>query len=618
MSGVRTLPTSTSGGNWYALSILTTSVKKDEARSVSLAPRSISESRVSGREGGVHRLSVRSTELNPGDPSPAAEAVFTFHTERRPAGNEQWRPARQLVVHLDQGEHSLPSQIAWRGRDGSEAAIGFQPTMRSFYGHHRTAGGALAEYRGTLERSSLPGADTHTHEPIPNRFRTEESQGRADSWRASGELRLLVDDGGAPVERVTWRDQAGNAASVALHADTSEASGSREVTALIRQIRASGEHRVAGEIARNLVERSPDKWLADFPGRAWLEFTLRRAVVVRHYVLTSANDAQDRDPRNWTLSGSNDGRHWTTFDSRAGEFFPARHLARGFSTGVGDGATGYIHYRLEITGNAGSPHVQLAAIQLFEAVTAPAVTGFLGYYQRANAEPIGYRGTSPSSPWQPTGPTTGGTPMTETVPPGTVAAVPGRSPITVAPVASYRLSSVEQWRPYLAKYSAHLLRTVDRDELRDVSEGQRASGWLGFQGASEQQITALEARLGTRLPPSYRSFLATSDGWRHLGPFMAQMRTTETVDWCEKAEPFLWDTITDYAEEEPDGPQKMERGLLISLEGDAQFWLLDPEDVSEDGEWAAYTWSSWYPGWGDRHESFAALVAAERVSFEDL
>jgi hypothetical protein len=62
----------------------------------------------------------------------------------------------------------------------------------------------------------------------------------------------------------------------------------------------------------------------------------------------------------------------------------------------------------------------------------------------------------------------------------------------------------------------------------------------------------------------------------------------------------------------------MERGLLISLAGDAQYWLLDPGDVSEDGEWAAYTWSSWYPGWGERHESFAALVAAERASFEKL
>ncbi|MDT4994252.1 MAG: hypothetical protein QOH97_4144 [Actinoplanes sp.] len=134
-----------------------------------------------------------------------------------------------------------------------------------------------------------------------------------------------MDHGGAPVERVSWRDPAGNAGSVVLQADASVPSGAREVTALIHQVRVSDEHRAAGEIAWNLVDRSRDKWLADFTGQAWLEFTLRRAVVVRHYVLTSANDAHDRDPRNWTLSGSQDGRHWTTFDSRAGEFFPTRH-----------------------------------------------------------------------------------------------------------------------------------------------------------------------------------------------------------------------------------------------------------------------------------------------------
>jgi hypothetical protein len=294
--------------------------------------------------------------------------------------------ARRLVVHLDRGERARPSQLAWRERDGPEAAIGFHPTMRSFHGHHRTA---LAEYRGTLERRSLlPGADAHTHEPLPHRFRAEESRGRASSWHASGELSLLVDGGGAPVERVTWRDQADNAGSVVLPADTSRAGGAREVTALIRQVQASDEHRAAGEIAWNLVERSRDKRPADFSGRAWPEFTLWRPAVVRHYVLTSANHAQDRDPRNWTLSGSHDGRHWTAFESRTGEFFPARHLARGFSTGVGDGATGYGHYRLEITGNAGSPQVQLAAIQLFEAVAAPAITGFLGYYQRAAFGPV--------------------------------------------------------------------------------------------------------------------------------------------------------------------------------------------------------------------------------------
>jgi pimeloyl-ACP methyl ester carboxylesterase len=62
----------------------------------------------------------------------------------------------------------------------------------------------------------------------------------------------------------------------------------------------------------------------------------------------------------------------------------------------------------------------------------------------------------------------------------------------------------------------------------------------------------------------------------------------------------------------------VDRALLVSGDGDAQYWLLDPGDVSADGEWAAYVWASWYPGLGDRYDSFAALVDAERASFEDL
>ena len=61
----------------------------------------------------------------------------------------------------------------------------------------------------------------------------------------------------------------------------------------------------------------------------------------------------------------------------------------------------------------------------------------------------------------------------------------------------------------------------------------------------------------------------------------------------------------------------MERALLISKEGDAQHWFLDSSDVSPDGEWAAYTWSSW--GFlSERFPSFAALVADERESMEQL
>ncbi len=182
------------------------------------------------------------------------------------------------------------------------------------------------------------------------------------------------------------------------------------------------------------------------------------------------------------------------------------------------------------------------------------------------------------------------------------------------------LRTVEQWRAYLADYSADVLRVAARD-LSGVSDEQRAAGWLGFEGASEEQLVELEQRLGTRLPSGYRAFLGASDGWLHLSSFMWEMGTTSTVVWQTESDAGLdcfGDDEDDDDEELSEENAMLERALLISGQGDAQYWLLDPGDVSEDGEWAAYIWASWYPGLGKRHASFAELVRVQRATFERL
>ncbi|MFH9072604.1 SMI1/KNR4 family protein [Streptomyces alboflavus] len=178
-----------------------------------------------------------------------------------------------------------------------------------------------------------------------------------------------------------------------------------------------------------------------------------------------------------------------------------------------------------------------------------------------------------------------------------------------------RWDSVAYWRGYLASYSADLLRANEIDASREISDEQRAAGWLGQAGATEEQLVAAEERLGARLPPSYRAFLAASNGFSHLGPFMYEMRTTGTVGWLREADPSTWAIIRQGGPEEA---AYMDRVLLISGFGDAQFWLLDPGDVSPAGEWAANIWASWYPGLRERRHSFADLVADERRSFERL
>ncbi|QKW37503.1 SMI1/KNR4 family protein [Actinomadura sp. NAK00032] len=176
--------------------------------------------------------------------------------------------------------------------------------------------------------------------------------------------------------------------------------------------------------------------------------------------------------------------------------------------------------------------------------------------------------------------------------------------------------TVDQWRRYLAEYSAEVLRVALEDDLHEVGDLQRSAGWLGFDGADEGRLAALEQRLGIRLPQSYRSFLAASDRWLNLGPFMWTMRTSGEVGWLRDADADLWEVLRENAT--PEESALADRALLVSGDADAQYWLLDPEDVSAAGEWAAYVWASWSPGLGDRYDSFAALVDAERASFEDL
>ncbi|MFG2193355.1 GH92 family glycosyl hydrolase [Streptomyces sp. NPDC048639] len=133
------------------------------------------------------------------------------------------------------------------------------------------------------------------------------------------------------------------------------------VTGKVTDVRASAENTDGGEIKENLVDgEATTKWLA-FEKTAWLEFELDEPVKVVRYALTSANDEASRDPKTWTLQGSNDGESWKDLDSREDEVFEKRQETREFDA---DNSTEYRHYRLDITANNGDDLTQLAELQL--------------------------------------------------------------------------------------------------------------------------------------------------------------------------------------------------------------------------------------------------------------
>jgi predicted alpha-1,2-mannosidase len=127
------------------------------------------------------------------------------------------------------------------------------------------------------------------------------------------------------------------------------------------EITASGEFAAAGEVKENLNDGDANtKWLV-FTSTAWVQYRLSSPVAVVHYALTSANDAPGRDPRDWELQGSADGRTWSTLDTRTGEVFTARFQRKEYRF---ENPTAYPYYRLNITRNSGDSIIQLAEWEL--------------------------------------------------------------------------------------------------------------------------------------------------------------------------------------------------------------------------------------------------------------
>ena len=105
------------------------------------------------------------------------------------------------------------------------------------------------------------------------------------------------------------------------------------------------------------------KWCIEGPGSKvqWL-VELPEPVAVASYSLTSANDVPERDPQEWTLSGSADGSTWTALDSRTPAApFESRFQTKEFACAA---PAAYRFYRFDFVPKAGVSHFQVSEIGL--------------------------------------------------------------------------------------------------------------------------------------------------------------------------------------------------------------------------------------------------------------
>jgi hypothetical protein len=111
------------------------------------------------------------------------------------------------------------------------------------------------------------------------------------------------------------------------------------------------------------------KWLAFEPTGTYYGFRFANGEknVVGAYTLTSANDAPERDPYSWTLSGSNDGVNYTVVDTRTAQDFANRFETRLYEF---QNTTAYEYYRFDLqtqygaTGQNQPNSIQLAEFEL--------------------------------------------------------------------------------------------------------------------------------------------------------------------------------------------------------------------------------------------------------------
>jgi regulation of enolase protein 1 (concanavalin A-like superfamily) len=113
------------------------------------------------------------------------------------------------------------------------------------------------------------------------------------------------------------------------------------------------------------------KWYTDVnASTGWLQYQFGNGLAWRitEYKITSASDVQQRDPKDWQFQGSNDGTSWTTLDTRTGETFASRLLAKTYDL---TNDTPYRYYRLNITANNGGSGypIQLSEFALLSAPT---------------------------------------------------------------------------------------------------------------------------------------------------------------------------------------------------------------------------------------------------------
>jgi hypothetical protein len=181
------------------------------------------------------------------------------------------------------------------------------------------------------------------------------------------------------------------------------------------------------------------------------------------------------------------------------------------------------------------------------------------------------------------------------------------------------LSTQAEWVDFLRKFASAL----------DVTE------WPGNPGATEEQLALVERRLKVNLPPSYRAFLSSSNGWRQASREVPVLSPVAKIHWFNREHRDWVQAYTDamkgteallpaegdyfdYSRQDSVNfdAKHLAHTLCISEVGDGAVLLLNPMVVWPNGEWEAWLFANWLPG-ATRFHSFADWMRHELAELRD-
>lgn len=125
---------------------------------------------------------------------------------------------------------------------------------------------------------------------------------------------------------------------------------------LTESIEGSRDHNNNETKDKLFDSNSGSKWLtnANVPSiekHIYVQFAFKNAIQLDRYGVVSANDADERDPKNWIFYGSTDNQNWVKIDEQSQQTFEKRFEKKEFQIAS---PQEYQYYKLEITANHGN------------------------------------------------------------------------------------------------------------------------------------------------------------------------------------------------------------------------------------------------------------------------